>query len=128
MLSLAYYQTVIPTTQLQPQLLYKHTSGYYILLGCNNQLQFRESHSTWAMIELEQTLALIYISSLVSLRHLTAHPNAKQRMVLLKWIVVYLTDRSQCTEVEGFLPPPVLSGVPKCAYYLVFIIDGRMSL
>ena len=50
MLSLAYYQPVIPTTQLQPQLLYKHTSGYYILLGCNNQLQFREGHPTWAMI------------------------------------------------------------------------------
>ena len=72
--SLAYHQAVILTTQLQPQLLYKHTSSYYILLGHNNQLQFRESHSTWAMIELEQTLALIYISSLVHLRHLTAHP------------------------------------------------------
>lgn len=131
MLSLAYYQAVILTTQLQPQLLYKHTSSYYILLGCKNQLQFRESHPTWAMIELEQTFEGgfdIYISSLVHLRHLTAHPNAKRRKVLLKWIVVYSTDKSQCIEVEGFLPPPVLSGVPKCACFLVFIIDGRMSL
>ena len=55
MLSLVYYQAVILTTQLQPQLLYKHTSSYYILLGCKNQLQFRESHPSWAMIELEQT-------------------------------------------------------------------------
>ena len=49
-------------------------------------------------------------------------------MILLKWIVVYLTDKSQCIEVEGFLSPSVLSGVPKCACYLVFIIDGHMSL
>ena len=87
MLSLAYYQTVIPTTQLQPQLLYKHTSGYYILLGCNNQLKFRESHPTWAMIELEQTFEGGFDRCLVSLGHLTACLNAKRRKVLLKWIV-----------------------------------------
>jgi len=34
---------------------------------------------------------------------------------LLKWIVDYLTDRSQCVGVEGATspPPPVLSGVPQ---------------
>ena len=56
------------------------------------------------MIELSQTFEGGFDRCLVSLRHLTACPNAKQIKVLFKWIVVYSTDKSQCIEVEGSYP------------------------
>ena len=47
--------------------------------------------------------------------------------LLLKWIVDYLTDRSQCIGVEGAtsLPQPVISGVPQSSVLAPLLyIDG----
>ena len=70
------------------------------------------------------TVVLKYVPSFLTFRKHLSVPHhsliAKLRQLninkfLLKWIVDYLTDRTQCIGVEGATSPsqPVLSGVPQ---------------